>query len=92
MLFRARNQCISGVNVQFERITQFCGDDGARKPVNIFKLIDRKEPEPVPFEDVKEKLAEDYVGEHRDGKINELLEELKGKAEIEEIEPEPEMA
>ncbi len=57
---------------------------------HIFKLMDRKEPKPIPFKDVKEQVAERFLTEHRESKINELLEELKAKATIEEIEPEPE--
>ena len=56
---------------------------------HIFKLIDRKTPEPIPFEEVKEKIAERFLNERRESKINELVESLKAKATIEEIEPEP---
>lgn len=60
---------------------------------HIFKLIDRKEPKPIPYKEVKDEVAERFSTDYREEKINELLDELKSKGDIKEIEPkeEPEM-
>ncbi len=59
---------------------------------HIFKLMDRKEPKPVPFKEVKEAVAERFLTEARESKINELLDALKKTATVEEIKPEPELS
>tara|TARA_R110002096_G_scaffold200639_1_gene384594 strand:+ start:5288 stop:6178 length:891 start_codon:yes stop_codon:yes gene_type:complete len=58
---------------------------------HIFKLIDRKEPKPIPFDDVKAELTERFATESREAKINALLDELKAKGEIKEIQPDSEL-
>ncbi len=59
---------------------------------HIFKLMDRKEPKAIPFEDIEGELKELYLTDQREQKINALLEELKSKATIEVSESEHEMA
>jgi len=59
---------------------------------HIFKLINRKEAEPIPFEEIAGELQELYLADQRENKINALLEELKSKATIEVTESEHEMA
>ena len=54
---------------------------------HIFLLKDRREPKPVPFEELKEKLAEEFVLSYREDKVNGLIERLKSEATIEELEP-----
>ncbi len=56
---------------------------------HIFKLMERREPAPVPFEKVKEQLPDQYLANRREAKINELVDSLKAKATIEEIDDEP---
>ena len=61
---------------------------------HVFKLIERKEPKPIPFKDLKDQVEERFLAESREGKINELLGQLKSDAKIEDIEEseeEPEM-
>ena len=39
MLLRSCGQYIGGVDIERKRIGQFCGDDGAGKPMDLIKLI-----------------------------------------------------
>ena len=85
-----------GLGIQEVEILTFSMNIGEISPVmpthfgfHVFKLIDRKEPKPIPFEEVKQQLEERYVNERRESKINELIDRLKADAKIEELEPEP---
>lgn len=85
-----------GLGIMEVEILTFSMNIGEISPVmpthfgyHIFKLIDRKKPEPIPFEEVKDKIAERFANERREAKINELVDRLKSAAKIEEIEPEP---
>lgn len=59
---------------------------------HIFKLVERKEATPIPFEEITEELRDLYRTDQREAKISSLLEDLKSKATIEVIESEHEMA
>ncbi len=59
---------------------------------HIFKLVDRREPKPIPFEEVREKIVERYPSAVRESKIQALLDRLRNDAKIEEVEPVPEEA
>ena len=53
---------------------------------HILKATERKDPEPLPFEELRETLAEQYLTNRRETLINELVADLKAKGTIEEIE------
>jgi parvulin-like peptidyl-prolyl isomerase len=55
---------------------------------HLCTVLDRKSPEPKPFEDVKEAVRQRMLEEHRDQKFNQFLEELKATAKIEDTDPE----
>ena len=57
---------------------------------HIFKVTGRKKPEPVPFEDIKDQLREQFLGNHRETQMNNLVSRLKDAASIEEFREEPE--
>jgi hypothetical protein len=85
-----------GLGIMEVEILTFSMNIGEISPVmpthfgyHIFKLLDRKASEPIPFEEVKEKIQERFSNEQRESKINGLVDSLKNKATIEEIEPEP---
>lgn len=54
----------------------------------LFQVTDRKEPEPVPFETLRDQLQQQYVTRRRETGINRLIDQLLAKATIEETEPE----
>lgn len=59
---------------------------------HIFKVVDRKEQKPIPYEEISDEIRDLYLADQRESKINDLLEELKSKATIEVTESEHEMA
>jgi len=59
---------------------------------HIFKVVDRKARKPIPFKKVQESIAERFQTEYREKKIQDLLDELKSKAKIEETEEEHALA
>lgn len=92
-----------GLGIQEVEILTFSMNVGEISPVmpthfgfHIFKLNDRKEPEPVPFAEVRDQILERIASEHRESRINGLIEELKSSSEIEDLAPteehEPELA
>ncbi len=75
-------------------IITFSMNEGEISPViathfglHLLKKTGVKKPEPVPFEDLRDQLAESFVAERREGRINAQIEALKEAAEIEEVEP-----
>ncbi len=58
--------------------------------IHLIKVTDRKPPEPIPFEEVKDQLAEVYLSERRDKLLDQFIGGLKDAATIEEVEPEHE--
>ncbi|MDZ4288858.1 MAG: peptidylprolyl isomerase [Prosthecobacter sp.] len=79
---------------EFETIA-FSMNEGEISPVfntqlgfHICTLLGRKAPEPKPFDEVKESIRLRMLEEHRDQKFNQLLEELKAGAKIEDTAPE----
>lgn len=54
---------------------------------HLCKLMDRRSPEAVPFEEVREKVKSKLVDETRDQKFNAFLEELKSKADVKDTDP-----
>ncbi len=54
---------------------------------HMFKLVDRKEPTPVPFEQLQG-IEEQFTTIRREKGINALIDELKEKGQIEEVEEE----
>jgi len=75
-------------------IITFSMNEGEISPViathfglHLLKKTGVKEPEPVPFGELREQLVESFVAERREGRINAQLEALKEAAEIEEVEP-----
>ncbi|NNE90678.1 MAG: peptidyl-prolyl cis-trans isomerase, partial [Verrucomicrobiales bacterium] len=53
---------------------------------HLFRLEERKEPTPVPFDELKDQLVEQFLNHSREQKIQELIDSLKEKATIEEVE------
>ncbi len=85
-----------GSMVREVEIVTFSMDVGEISPVvsthfgyHIFKVIDRKPPEPLPFEQVRDHLAERYPREWRERRIQELIDELKSSATITRVATEP---
>ena len=75
-------------------ILTFSMNEGEVSPViathfglHLLKKTGHKVPEPIPFEELRDKLTETFVTERREGRINGLIEKLKNEAEIEETEP-----
>ncbi|MGQ9507882.1 MAG: peptidylprolyl isomerase [Thermodesulfobacteriota bacterium] len=50
---------------------------------HLIKLIDRKGGNPLPFEEVKEKIKEDYMNQEMDKALKQFLKKLKEKSIIE---------
>ena len=55
---------------------------------HLLKKTGTRKPEPVPFEELRDQIAETFVTERREGRINRCIEALKEAAEIEETVPE----
>ena len=53
---------------------------------HIFKVTERKAPEAIPFETVRESVGERFVAERREKAIEALLDAIKAKTTIEERE------
>ncbi|MEZ5305409.1 MAG: peptidyl-prolyl cis-trans isomerase [Verrucomicrobiales bacterium] len=53
---------------------------------HLAKVLERKDSEPKPFEDVKDDLRERILADHRREKINAFVEDLKKSAQIEDAE------
>jgi parvulin-like peptidyl-prolyl isomerase len=80
---------------EFETIA-FSMNEGEISPVfttqlgfHVCKVLGRKKPEPMPFEEVKEAVRARLIEQHRDQKFNACLEELKAAAKIEDTETKP---
>jgi len=78
---------------EFEAIA-FSMNDGEISPVfttqlgfHICTLLGRKQPAPHPFEEVKEAVRARLIEQHRDAKFNDLLDQLKAAAQIEDTDP-----
>ena len=50
--------------------------------MHLAKLIDRRPPEPIPFETVQDEIAERINAEKKDAKLNEYVAKLKEEADI----------
>ncbi|MDA3923476.1 MAG: peptidylprolyl isomerase [Kiritimatiellae bacterium] len=50
--------------------------------LHLFKILVKREPELIPFEDVSEELSTIMFNEAAENSLNELLDDLKAKAEI----------
>ena len=79
---------------EFETIA-FSMAEGEISPVfttqlgfHICTLLGRHIPAPIPLEEVKVQVCQRIVEEHRDNKFNQLLEELKSAAKMEDTDPE----
>ena len=53
--------------------------------MHLAKLTDRRTPEPIPFESVKDEIAERINAEGKDAKLNDYVAKLKEDAEIKDI-------
>jgi len=78
-----------GSMVREVEIVTFSMDVGEISPVisthfgyHVFKLVERKSPEPLPFEEVRDQLASRFVQTWRDRRIQELLDRLKAEGSI----------
>lgn len=78
---------------EFEAIA-FSMDENEISPVfttqlgfHIAKVVGRRVPAPVPFEEAKEVVRTRLLDEYRDEKFNEFLESLKASATIEDTDP-----
>jgi parvulin-like peptidyl-prolyl isomerase len=78
-----------GSMVREVEIVTFSMDVGEISPVisthfgiHLFKVIDRKDPAPIPFEEVRDELAKRYPQVWRDTRVQELLARLKSTATI----------
>jgi len=83
---------------EFETIA-FSMNEGEISPVfstqlgyHICTVLGRKAPAALPYEMVKETVRQHLVEEHKDRKFNELIEQLKAAAKIEDTDPPDEMA
>ena len=56
--------------------------------LHLCLVLDRKDPEPKPFEEVKAEVEQRMLDEYRDQKFNEFLEQLKAAAAIEDTDTE----
>jgi parvulin-like peptidyl-prolyl isomerase len=54
---------------------------------HIAKLTDRRPPEPIPFDQVKDVVSTRMLEEYRDAKFNVFLDSLKATAKIEDTDP-----
>jgi parvulin-like peptidyl-prolyl isomerase len=54
---------------------------------HLCTVVDRRAPEPKPFDEVKDAVLQRMLEEHRDAKFNQLLEQLKATAEIKDTDP-----
>lgn len=54
---------------------------------HLCKLMDRRSPEAVPFEEVREKVKAKWLDETRDEKFNAFLETLKAQADVKDTDP-----
>ncbi len=54
---------------------------------HVCTVLDRKSPEPLPFESVQDAVRQRIIEEHRDTKFNAFLEEIKAKSAIEDTDP-----
>ncbi len=82
---------------EFETIA-FSMREGELSPVfitqlgfHMCKLTGRKPAVPKPFEEVRDQVRQRLIEEHRDGKFNEFVEQLKKSAKIEDTDPEEEV-
>jgi hypothetical protein len=57
---------------------------------HLFKVVDRKPPVPLPFEDLREELAKQYLQDWRETKVQEIISQLKARSTI--VTPELETA
>lgn len=57
---------------------------------HLAKLTERKEQEPIPFEEVREQVEEQYLQEDRKRKVDAFVEDLKKDAVIDDDNPEDE--
>ncbi len=78
---------------EFEAIA-FSMNEGEISPVfttqlgfHIAKVIGRRPPAPVPFEEIKDTVRNRLIDEYRDGKFNEFLDALKASATITDTDP-----
>jgi parvulin-like peptidyl-prolyl isomerase len=79
---------------EFETIA-FSMDEGELSPVfttqlgfHLCKLFGRKDPAPLPFEDIKDAVIHRMVEERRDKAFNALIDQLKSVSKIEDSEAE----
>lgn len=54
---------------------------------HICTVLDRKAPEPKPFDEVRDEVRKRIIDTHRDRRFHEFLEELKSAATIEDTDP-----
>lgn len=54
---------------------------------HICTVLERKVPEPLPFEMVKDAIRQRILEEFKDGKFNEFIEQLKAVSEIQDTDP-----
>lgn len=54
---------------------------------HLFKVTDRKAPEPLPFDDLRDQIRQQYLTRHREAAINGLIDRLLSKSAVEELEP-----
>jgi parvulin-like peptidyl-prolyl isomerase len=78
-----------GSMVREAEIVTFSMEVGEISPIvsthfglHIFKLVDRKVPEPLPFEGIRNDLSARYLAVWRDRRIQEIVADLRSKASI----------
>ena len=80
---------------ELEAIT-FSMRDGEISPVvathygfHIFKVTGRRKPGPIPFEELRDEVGQHFLQDRRERLMNKLIDSLKARATIEEVEIEP---
>ncbi len=56
---------------------------------HLAKLTGRKEPQPIPFDEVKDKAGELFIAEARKNRVDGFVEDLRAKATVADDDPEP---
>jgi hypothetical protein len=83
-----------GSMVREVEIVTFSMEVGEISPVvsthfgyHVFKVVDRKPPQPLPFDEIRDQLAARFVQTWRDRRIQELLDRLKAAGTVHRPDP-----
>jgi len=53
---------------------------------HVFKVTDRKAPEPVPFDGLRDQIRQQFLTRHREAAINSLIDRLLANSTVEDLE------